>query len=152
MTAHWFRRKLLGDPAKRRPSRSLAVLCALRAHSALISRVAAQMREFGASAFQGFFNTIDPKATFKIGPVNGPEAKESGLWLKAWGSQELPFPRRLHGLPPRSLFLYTAPPPGDYPLEVCGGSGGHRGLASRSRPRKVRESLSRKRCRSGRFA
>ena len=25
---------------------------------------------------------IDPKATFKVGPRNGREARESGLWLK----------------------------------------------------------------------
>jgi hypothetical protein len=27
---------------------------------------------------------FDPKATFKVGPVNEREARESGLWLKAW--------------------------------------------------------------------
>jgi hypothetical protein len=31
----------------------------------------------------GRLTAFDPKATFKIGPLNGPEAQESSLWLKA---------------------------------------------------------------------
>ena len=27
---------------------------------------------------------VNPKATFKVSPVNEREARESGLWLKAW--------------------------------------------------------------------
>ena len=27
---------------------------------------------------------IDPKLSFKVGPVNGREARQSGHWLKAW--------------------------------------------------------------------
>jgi quercetin dioxygenase-like cupin family protein len=43
---------------------------------------------------------VDPKATFKIGPMNGREARESGLWLR----QSLPFPR---GTPSRDEEVIT---------------------------------------------
>jgi hypothetical protein len=31
---------------------------------------------------------FDPLLPFKIGPVNGQKARESGLWLKAWVAPE----------------------------------------------------------------
>jgi hypothetical protein len=38
------------------------------------------------TAASDFFNKIDPELPFKIGAGNEREARESGLWLKAWGA------------------------------------------------------------------
>jgi hypothetical protein len=35
---------------------------------------------------------FDPELPFKTGPVNEREARESGLWLKAWVAPEAAIP------------------------------------------------------------
>jgi hypothetical protein len=46
--------------------------------------VAATKLFFGERSIEGFFNTIDPLLPFEIGHVNEREARESGLWPRAW--------------------------------------------------------------------
>jgi hypothetical protein len=50
----------------------------------------AGIRPFATIAIFSAMTALDPLLTFKIGPMNEREARESGLWLKAWAPNVVP--------------------------------------------------------------
>jgi hypothetical protein len=62
--------------------RRTSFVASTKARSTPVKPNASTKPFFDERAIEGFFNEIDPKATFKIGPVNEREARESGLCLE----------------------------------------------------------------------